>query len=109
MEACPLKSNTHLIYHTDNLAVDTNLYYIYTGRQELGLAELETAVELNPNDADVLADYGYYVGYLGKAEEGLEFALKAMRLNPHHPEYYLWQLGQIYHEARQYKKAIAAL
>ncbi len=75
-------------------------------RHDLGLAELERAVELNPNDADVLADVGYYYSYAGQAEDGVKFAYQAMRLNPHYPEYYLLQLGQILFDARKYEEAI---
>lgn len=84
-------------------------YHFYVGKQDLGIAEFERAVELNPNDADVLADYGYYLSYAGRAEDGLYYQLKAMQLNPHHPEYYKYQLGQIYFDARQYEKAVAIL
>jgi adenylate cyclase len=80
--------------------------HIYELRHDLGLAELKRAIELNPNDADVLADVGYFYSYAGQAEEGLEFAYQAMRLNPHYPEYYLLQLGQILFDARKYKEAI---
>jgi len=75
-------------------------------RHDQGLAELERAVELNPNDADVLADVGYYFSYAGRAEEGVKFAYQAIRLNPHYPEYYLLQLGQILFDARRYEDAI---
>ncbi len=44
-----------------------------------GLAEFERAIELNPNDADMLADTGYYYSYAGKAEEGAELIYQAMR------------------------------
>jgi adenylate cyclase len=80
--------------------------YIYELRHDLGLAELRRAIELNPNDADVLADVGYFYSYAGQAEEGLEFAYQAMRLNPHYPEYYLLQLGQILFDASRYEEAI---
>jgi len=32
-----------------------------------------------------------------------------MRLNPHYPEWYVVELGQIYHDARRYDEAIVAL
>ncbi|MDH3688149.1 MAG: tetratricopeptide repeat protein [Gammaproteobacteria bacterium] len=82
-------------------------YYAYMSRHDLSQSEFEKAVELNPNDADVLTDVGFYLSYAGKAEEGLEIARKAMRLNPHYPEYYAAQLIQIYFDARQYEDAIA--
>lgn len=83
-------------------------YYFHSGRFDLGLVELEKAVELNPNDADILVDHGYYLSYLGRAKEGLAIALKAMRLNPHYPEWYVVNLIQIYYDAGEYENAIAA-
>jgi TolB-like protein/Tfp pilus assembly protein PilF len=82
-------------------------YHAYVRRHDLALAGFERAMDLNPNDADVLTDAGYFLGYVGRAEDGLALALKAMRLNPHFPEYYLLQLGQLHFEARQYQEALA--
>ena len=84
-------------------------YYMYRGQHDRTISEFQKAMELNPNDADVLTDFGWCLSYAGRAEEGLELALKAMRLNPHHPEYWLMQLGQIYYDARRYEEAIATL
>jgi len=67
---------------------------------------MRRALELNPNDADVLTDMGLFCSWAGKAEEGLTHALKAIKINPHHPEYYTDQLGGIYFDARQYENAI---
>jgi TolB-like protein/Flp pilus assembly protein TadD len=81
--------------------------YFYAMQHDLGLAEFERAIELNPNDADVLADAGFYFTYAGKAEEGVELIYQAMRINPHYPEYYLVQLGQVLFDAHKYEEAIA--
>ena len=82
------------------------VYYIYTMQHELALIEFEKAIQLNPNDADVLADAGYYYSYSGHNQKGLEYARKAMQLNPHYPDYYTLQLGQILFDAHQYEQAI---
>lgn len=82
-------------------------YYIYRGKFDRGIDELERAVTLNPNDADILMDYGYYLGYLGSPEQGLKEASRAMRLNPYYPEWYLSELGQIYFECRRYADAVS--
>jgi adenylate cyclase len=78
-------------------------------QHDSALAAMRRAVELNPNDADVLTDMGLFCAYGGRAEEGLGFALKAMRINPHYPEYYAAQLGQIYFDARRYEDAVRTL
>ena len=84
-------------------------YYWNNGRHDLALSELDEAIELNPNDAEVLTDIGLCLSYAGRAEEGLESAHKAMRINAHSPEWFLMQLGQIYFDARQYEQAVTTL
>ncbi len=83
--------------------------FVFSLQHDRAIAEFERAVELNPNDADVLNDVGYCLSYAGRAEEALEFVRKAMRLNPHYPEWYLLQLGPIYFDARRYDEAIATI
>lgn len=78
-------------------------------RYDLAIPRFEKAVDLNPNDADVLIDMGTCLSQSGKAAEGLPYALKAIRINPHHPEYYLDQLAQIQFDARQYAAAVATI
>ncbi len=78
-------------------------------QHDRALAAMNRAIELNPNDADVLTDMGIFCAYAGKADEGLVYALKAIKLNPHYPEYYVDQLGQIYFDARQYENAIRTI
>jgi TolB-like protein/Tfp pilus assembly protein PilF len=82
-------------------------YYMFMTRHDLAFSEFEKAMELNPNDAEVLTDVGMCLSYAGRAEEGLESAHKAMRINRHYPEWFLMQLGQIYYDARQYEDAVA--
>jgi adenylate cyclase len=82
-------------------------YYLFTMRHDLALAELEKALELNLNDADIITDVALILTYAGRPDESLETAQKAMRLNPHNPEWYLAQLGQIFFDARRYEDSIA--
>jgi adenylate cyclase len=84
-------------------------YYWNNGRHDLALSELDEAIELNPNDAEVLTDIGLCLSYAGRAKEGLESAHKAMRINAHSPEWFLMELGQIYFDARQYEQAVTTL
>ena len=81
----------------------------YSGQHDSAVAVMTRAIELNPNDADVLTDMGLFCSYGGRAEDGLGFALKGMRLNPHYPEYYAAQLGMIYFDARRYVEAVRIL
>jgi adenylate cyclase len=86
------------------------LHCIYKmGQHDRGIAEMQRALELNPNDADVITDHGWLLCLAGRAEEAIEWALKAMRLNPHYPAWYVLQLGPIYYDAHRYADAIATL
>ena len=84
-------------------------YHLYCGQHDRAIAAYGKALELNPNDADVLNDYGQCLSYAGRAKEAVETVRKAMRLNPHHPEYWVMQFGPILFDARQYGDAIATL
>jgi len=81
-------------------------YHLYTSNHGVALEAFRKALDCNPNDAEVMTDYGLCLGYAGRAEEGIEHAQKAMRLNPYHYEWYTSQLGQIYFDARRYDEAI---
>ena len=84
-------------------------YHLYCGQHDRAIAGYKRAIELNPNDADVLNDFGQCLSYAGRAVEGVQVVRKAMRLNPHHPEYWEMQFGPILFDARQYEEAVAML
>jgi adenylate cyclase len=85
-------------------------YYLICQRQhDRAIAAYRKAVEINPNDADVLNDFGQCLSYAGSAKDGVEMVRRAMRLNPHFPEYWLMQFGPILFDARQYADAIVTL
>ncbi len=84
--------------------------YLYLKRRyDEAVSEYERALTLNPNFADLLADWGVALAHLGRADEGIEVIKKAMRLSPHYPDWYLECLGTGYYHARRYEDAIAAL
>ena len=66
----------------------------------------ERAIELNPNDAFVLADLGTWMGYSGEWEQGKDWVSLAKQLNPKHQSWldYIWHLHHYlkgeYREAR---------
>jgi adenylate cyclase len=85
------------------------IYYSYENDFDRSLAKLEEAVELNPNNADILSKAGgNLLPWLGRPEEGVELVERAKRLNPHHPDWYYNQQRNAYFFARQFEKAIAA-
>jgi len=84
-------------------------YHVFGGDHDRAISQYQKALELNPNDADVLNDFGQCLSFAGRAVEGVEVVHKAMRLNPHYPDYWIMQLGPIYFDARRYEDAISTL
>ena len=84
--------------------------YYYGGNDTLFEAEAETALALNPNDADALADLGNMFSLtFGRLQEGAEMARRAMRLNPQHPPFYHYApLFESYFMGR-YQEALASM
>jgi TolB-like protein/Tfp pilus assembly protein PilF len=82
--------------------------YQFQGDFDRAIASYERALEINPNDADVMTDFGWCLSFSGRPEEGLAMALKAIKLNPHHPDWYIFQLAQLQFNARKYGDAIKA-
>jgi adenylate cyclase len=83
--------------------------YIASGQSELGLATIDRALEINPNNPDILVEKGEALSWNGRAEEGVECILQSIELNPFHPEWYFWSLGVACYLAKKYAEAIEAL
>ncbi len=83
--------------------------YLYKKRHDECLAAYERAIELNPNDADLLAEMGDALAYSEQPERGVEMLERAIRLNPYHPDWYLWNLGDAHFYSGNYEGTISAL
>jgi adenylate cyclase len=70
--------------------------YLYRRRIDESLAEYQRALALNPNDADIIAEYADALVYAGEPEKAIEPIERAMRLNPYYPDWYLWYLADAY-------------
>ena len=53
-------------------------------------AEFDTALRLNPGDAEILAVYSAWASAFGHPERGAEAADRAIRLNPNYPVWQAW-------------------
>jgi adenylate cyclase len=82
-------------------------YYVNTGKHEQSIAEYQTALALNPNNADVLVNWGWNLSWQGRADEAIEMIEKGVRLNPNHLDWYERALGEAMYMARRYEDAIA--
>jgi len=71
-------------------------------------SHFEKAIELNPNDANAIANMGTMLAAIGRASEGVDLFRRAMRLNPFHPDWYWVDLGFVLYDARRYQDALEA-
>lgn len=63
------------------------IYYLRF-QKALCLKEIENALDMNPNNANILANAALFWMGLDKWEDGLALINKAMLWNPHHPGWY---------------------
>lgn len=82
---------------------------LFKRRHDESLAAYQRATELNPNDADVLAETGACASSCGDPQRGLQLLERAIRLNPFYPDWYLWNLGEVQFDLGKYEEAIHTL
>ena len=83
--------------------------YLFKKHRDASLAAYEQALDLNPNDADVLADMAIATRASGDTRRTMELIRRAMRLNPFYPDSYLWVLGETYFDLGDYEHAVGTL
>jgi adenylate cyclase len=83
--------------------------HLYRKQHDAAFAAYERALELNPNDADILAETSDALAADGRYQEALESLARAMRLNPFYPDWYLWLLGDVYFQLGDYRTVIGTL
>ena len=54
------------------------------------LAAWRRAVELSPNEAELLSDFAVFMSLIGRYEEAARLADQALRLDPNNPQVWLW-------------------
>ncbi|OUS04116.1 hypothetical protein A9Q96_14215 [Rhodobacterales bacterium 52_120_T64] len=65
-----------------------------------------TALRLNPNDAEVLADMGSHFIQLDNSVEGKEMVEKAMELSPGHPPWYHFSIAMYHYTRKESAQAV---
>jgi adenylate cyclase len=83
--------------------------YLFKKHRDASLAAYEQAIDLNPNDADILADMAIATRASGDTQRTMELIRRAMRLNPLQPDTYLWVLGETYFDLGDYEQAVGTL
>ncbi|HKF64071.1 MAG TPA: adenylate/guanylate cyclase domain-containing protein [Dongiaceae bacterium] len=76
---------------------------------DLAIAQYERALQLNPNDADLLVDFAEALVYAGRHSEAIDHIQRAMLLNPRVPDWYRWNLGWAHYFTKDYAASVAAL
>lgn len=51
-------------------------------------ADMQRALDLNPNDPEILAEAGHYMSFMGDYDRGVDYSRRARLLNPLHPGWY---------------------
>ncbi|MDX8481673.1 winged helix-turn-helix domain-containing protein [Mesorhizobium sp. VK24D] len=87
------------------------LILLYRGRDEYDAAErhFARALDLNPYDADTLAQIGHFRALRGDGEAGLALLDKAIQLNPMHPGWYYADRAAALFVLGRYRDVVASL
>ena len=80
--------------------------YLYNRQHEQAMGHYLRARELNPNDAELLAEMANFLIFTGQPKQAIDQAKEAIRLNPFHENWYVEYLGWAYEEAGMPLKAI---
>jgi len=83
--------------------------YLYKKEHGASVAAYNRAYELNPNDADILADMADALTYSDEPRQAIDLSERAIRLNPLCPDWYFWGLGDAYFVLGDYAAAVKAL
>ena len=70
------------------------------------VAEIELALELNPNNPFYSLTHGDILTWMGRPDEALPHLQQAIRLNPNFPYIFLWTLGHAYFVGGRYQDAV---
>jgi TolB-like protein/Tfp pilus assembly protein PilF len=80
--------------------------YLYNRQYEQAMAHYLRARELNPNDAELLAEMANFLIFIGQTKRAIDQVKEAIRLNPFHEGWYVEYLGWAYEEAGMPKEAV---
>jgi TolB-like protein/class 3 adenylate cyclase len=84
------------------------LGYVLAMRGDFGPseAEFDTALRLNPGDADILAEYSGWASAFGRVERGAQMADHAIRLNPNYQVWQGFQFSWAYFSVGRFEDAL---
>ena len=83
--------------------------HLYNREHDAAMANYNRARQLNPNDAELLAEMANLLIFIGRPQQAIEQLKEAMRLNPYHERWYIEYLGWAYEEAGRPQEAVDTL
>ncbi len=83
------------------------IVHFFQRENEKFKAETQRALNLNPNDPEILADIGHYLAFMGEFERGVELSMRAQKLNPLHPGWYYFSSARYNYHRRNYQEVLA--
>lgn len=69
-------------------------------------AEAKRALDLNPNDPEILAEIGHYLSYMGEFKRGIKLSERAQALNPLHPGWYHFGFARFHYHRCLYEEML---
>ncbi|TRC85062.1 transcriptional regulator [Mesorhizobium sp. WSM4303] len=82
---------------------------IYARRFDAAEHHLQRALDLNPYDADTIAQMGFLLSMRGRPLEALAAIDSAIRINPIHPDWYHYDRAIALYSAGDYKAALVSM
>ncbi|MGX1306442.1 TolB-like protein/cytochrome c-type biogenesis protein CcmH/NrfG [Amorphus suaedae] len=68
--------------------------------------EMQRALDLNPNDPEILAEAGHYLTFAGDYARGVAYSDRARLLNPMHPGWYHFANARYHYDQRDYEAVL---
>jgi hypothetical protein len=78
-------------------------------RHDEALFAYRRAIDLGPNNAEMLAHFDWALTYAGRPDDGAAHIEAAIAPNPRHPGWSLWDLGFAHFVAGRYDEAVQVL
>ena len=83
--------------------------HLWMEEHEKAEAVINRLLDLAPNNADVLAFYGYLLAFSGRAEEAVTPLIRAKRMDPGRPVRFSHYLAFVYNLLERYDEAVTEL
>lgn len=82
--------------------------YMDMGDYRKGLIELEKALDINPNNPDLMVHKGTMLCTHGQFGEGIKWIQQGFDFNKHFPEWYYWHYGIAFFAGHRWQESIDA-